>query len=184
MAPQPQQQLHTEQGAHGGEEHVFPPFDTSTFPSQLLWLAVTFTLLYLAVARLILPRLGAIFAARRNRITADYDAAQALKSETDQAIASYEKALRDARERANAIAQDMRDKIKADIDAERARVEASLAVKVAEAEKQIAATRAEVMDEVEGIAAQVAEAIVTRLAGSANGGSISGAVKTALKKTA
>jgi F-type H+-transporting ATPase subunit b len=169
--------------AHGGQ-HVFPPFDTATFPSQLLWLAITFALLYLASAKLILPRLAAIFEQRRNRIASDLDSAQKLKAETEAAIASYEKALRDARERANAIAQDMRDTIKADIDAERAKVEAALNARIADAEKQIKASRDKVMNEVETIASETAAAIVEHLIGQANNAGISGAVKTALKKTA
>ena len=37
----------TEAG-HGGEAHgAFPPFDSATFPSQILWLAISFGLLYL-----------------------------------------------------------------------------------------------------------------------------------------
>ena len=31
----------------GHEEGMFPPFDASTFPSQILWLAITFGLFYL-----------------------------------------------------------------------------------------------------------------------------------------
>jgi len=184
MAPQPHTTTQTETGVHGGEAHVFPPFDTTTFPSQLLWLTITFGLLYMASAKLILPRLTAIFEQRRGRIASDLDQAQALKLETEAAIASYDKALKDAREKASAIAQDMRDKLKADIDAERAKVEISLNAKIADAEKQIKASRDKVMGEVEGIASEAAEAIVQHLTGSANGGSIAGAVKTALKKTA
>jgi F-type H+-transporting ATPase subunit b len=185
MAPQVHKVTQPGTRAHGGEQHVFPPFDTATFPSQLLWLTVTFALLYAVSARLILPRLNAIFDARRNRIASDLDSAQKLKAETENAIASYEKALRDARERANAIAQDMRDKLKVDIDAERAKVEISLNAKIADAEKQIAASRDKVMNEVEGIASETAEAIVGHLLGSASGtAGISGAVKTALKRTA
>ncbi len=179
---QPQTTTHSETQAHGGG-HPFPPFDTSTFPSQLLWLAVTFTLLYVAMARLVLPRLAVIFDERRNRIVSDLDAAQKLKAETEQAIAAYDKALRDARERANAIAQDVRDKLKADLDAERSKVESSLNAKIAEAEKQIAASRDKVMGEVEAIASDTAAAIVEHLVG-VNGGGISNAVKTALKKIA
>lgn len=184
MEPQVHTETHSETAAHGGGHHPFPPFDTTTFPSQLLWLVITFAVLYVATAKLILPRLNAILSARRGRIAADLDTAQTLKAETEAAIASYDKALREARERSGKIAQDMRDQIKADIDAERAKTEVSLNAKIQDAEKQIKASRDKVMNEVETIASEAASAIVERLIGSANGGSISGAVKTALKKTA
>lgn len=169
---------------HGqGHSKVFPPFDTTTFPSQLLWLSLTFGLLYLLSSKVLLPRIGSIFEARRRRITSDLDAAQQLKAETETAITSYEKALREARERAQAIAEEMRGKIKLEMDAHRGRVEADLSSKILEAEKKISASRDKVMGEVETIAAEAAEAIVEQLIGS-NGAGISGAVKTALKKIA
>lgn len=43
----------------GGEHpNVFPPFDPGTFLSQLVWLAVTFGLRYVAMKWAILPRLA------------------------------------------------------------------------------------------------------------------------------
>ena len=44
-------------GHHGGG---FPPFDPSTFASQLLWLAITFGVLYLIISRAAVPRIGSI----------------------------------------------------------------------------------------------------------------------------
>src|SRR5690606_21466156 len=63
--------LHTETGvAHdaGHGEASFPPFDSSTFPSQLLWLAITFGLFYLFLKKVVLPRIGGILEVRRDRI--------------------------------------------------------------------------------------------------------------------
>ena len=171
--------------SHGGaHSNVFPPFDTATFPSQLLWLTVSFALLYTLMAKLVLPRLSAILSERRGRILSDLDMAQAMKTETEMALASYESALADARAKASAIAQDMRDKLKTEMDAGRTRVEQSLAAKVAEAEIKIKASRDKAMQDVESIAGQAAEAIVTQLIGDSGDAGISGAVKTALKKTA
>jgi F-type H+-transporting ATPase subunit b len=38
----------------------FPPFNTETFVSQLLWLALIFLALYLLMSRIALPRVGSI----------------------------------------------------------------------------------------------------------------------------
>ena len=82
----------------------FPPFDSTTFASQLLWLALTFIALYLLMSRLALPRIGAILETRRQRVEGDLAEAQRLKDQSDAAIAAHEKALAEARGRAQALA--------------------------------------------------------------------------------
>ena len=133
---------HTE--APGGKT-VFPPFDTQNFPSQLVWLAVSFVLLYVLMAKVALPRIGAIFAERAKRISDDLKAAQGFKEQSDAAHAAYEKALADARARAQSIANEMREKQAAEADATSKRLEAELHEKLASAEKSIAATRTSAM---------------------------------------
>ena len=78
----------------------FPPFQAEHFPSQLVWLAVSFVLLYALMAKVALPRIAAIFAERSKRIGDDLKAAQGFKEQSDAAHAAYEKALADARSRA------------------------------------------------------------------------------------
>jgi F-type H+-transporting ATPase subunit b len=144
---------------------VFPPFQAQNFASQLVWLAVTFVLLYVLMAKIALPRIGAIFAERSKRISDDLKAAQDLKGKSDAAHTAYEKALADARGRAQSIASSTREKHAAEADALNKRLEAQLHEKFAVAEKSITATRAAAMGNVGTIAADTASAIVERLIG-------------------
>ena len=163
----PDGETHEVVGAHG-EEHVtgvFPPFDASTYPSQLLWLAITFAALYFIMKRVALPRIGEILEERRDRIEGDLAEAERLRQKTDQAIASYGAALAEARSNAHKIAEQARGENKAKLDAERAKVEANLSKKVAAAEERIAETKAEAMGHVDEIAAETAQAVVAQLVG-------------------
>ena len=155
---------HTPAGEHG---RSFPPFDSRNFPSQLLWLALTFIALYLLMARIALPRIGAILEQRRARIADDMAAAQRLKEQSDAAIAAHEKALNEARSRAQVLAGETRAKAAAEAEAKRKQVDAKLNAQVQEAEKAIAATKQNAMRNVRGIAAEAAAAIVERLIGTA-----------------
>jgi F-type H+-transporting ATPase subunit b len=76
---------HTE--AEGGHHSgTFPPFDPSTFPSQLVSLVIVFVALYIIVSRLALPRVGALIDARQNKIEGDLAEAQKLKDESQSAL--------------------------------------------------------------------------------------------------
>ena len=165
---------------HGGG---FPPFQKDTFGSQLLWLAIFFVALYLIAAKLALPRVGSIIADRRKRISGDLAEAARMKDAADAAIATYEKALADARARAQAMAAESRDKVNAEAEANRKAVEASLHAKLTAAEQTIAATRTAAMANVQSIAQELAIAIVERLTGKApSKATAAAAVKAAIKR--
>jgi F-type H+-transporting ATPase subunit b len=156
---------HTEQP--GGHKAPFPPFHAETFASQLLWFAICFVALYLLMAKIALPRVGGILADRRRRIEDDLTTAQRLRDDSDAELAAYEKALADARGRAQAIANETRDKLNAEAERARKALEDELNVKLAAAEKTIAATKQAALANVRGIAIEAAAAIVERLVGSA-----------------
>jgi F-type H+-transporting ATPase subunit b len=172
---------HTEAegGQHSGK---FPPFDSSTFASQLVSLVIAFVALYLIVSRIALPRVGAVIDARQNKIEGDLTEAQKLKDESEAALKAYESDLASARSKAQAIGAETREKLNAASEAERKTLEDRLATKLAEAEKTIAATRASAMSNVRGIAADAASAIVQRLTGvTPDGKAVASAVDVSLK---
>ncbi|MET0745460.1 MAG: F0F1 ATP synthase subunit B [Microvirga sp.] len=163
------QETHATTEAHGDahEDVGFPPFATETFGGQLLWLTITFALLYVLLSRLVLPRLGGIIEDRRVRISADLDQAAAMKTRADEAGAAYEKSLAEARARAQALAQDTRSKLSAESEARRKAIESDLAGRLTQAEQTIMARKTEAMGNVRSIAIETASAIVERLTGKA-----------------
>jgi F-type H+-transporting ATPase subunit b len=172
---------HTEE--HSGPKGPFPPFQKDTFASQLVWLAITFVVLYLLISRVAVPRIGGIIEERAKRIDGDFAEAQKLKEESEAALAAYEKALSEARARAQAIANETRDRLHAESEARRKAIEAELNAKLAEAEKTIASTKAAAMANVRGIALETASAIVERLIGAAPPApAVAAAVDDALKR--
>jgi F-type H+-transporting ATPase subunit b len=171
---------HTEaEGGHGG---AFPPFESSTFASQLVSLVIAFVALYLIVSRIALPRVGSLLDERQNAIDRDLTDAQKLKDESDSALKAYESELAAARSRAQAIGAETREKLNAASEAERKTLEERLSHKLAEAEKTIASTREAAMRNVRGIAADAAAAIVQQLTGVVpDGKSVDSAVEASLK---
>jgi F-type H+-transporting ATPase subunit b len=172
---------HTEQPS--GHKGAFPPFNAATFASQLVWLGITFVFLYVMMAKFALPRVGSIIEQRQKRIEGDLAEAENLKKQSDEAIASYEKALADARSRAQAIANQTREKQAAEAEVKRKALEEQLNAKLASAEKTIAATKQAAMANVQSIATDAAKAIIERLIGAAPADkAVADAVADAIKR--
>jgi len=166
----------------GGHKGPFPPFQQETFASQLVWLVITFVALYVLTARVALPRIGSIVAARQKRMTDDISAAEHLKTEADETMAAYQAALADARTRAQGIAAETHNRLGQQADARRHELETQLNAKLAEAEDSIAATKRVAMSNVRSIAVDATGAIVERLIGTApTAKTVKTAVEAALK---
>lgn len=155
----------TEKAPGAAAKGVFPPFDVSTFPSQLFWLAITFGLLYWLMSKIALPRVSEILEARKARIESDLAQASKAQTDADGASAAYDKTLADAKAGAQATARQMGDKIAAESEARRAALESELNKKLAEAEARIAQTKAAAMGNVASIAGEVTGSIVQQLTG-------------------
>jgi F-type H+-transporting ATPase subunit b len=143
----------------------FPPFESEHFPSQLVWLAISFVLLYVLMSRIALPRIGGIMAARSKVISDDLAAAEQLKERSNAAQAAYEKELADARGRAQGIAAATREQQARQTEELHKRLEAQLNERLATADQSIAKSRTAAMSNVKSIAAETASAIVERLIG-------------------
>lgn len=155
----------THAGTEVPHEAGFPPFETTYFPSQLLWLAISFGLFYLFLKRVVLPRIGGILEIRSDRIAHDLEQAARMKEEADAAVAAYEQELADARRKAVQIGNQARDGAKAGADAEQKKVEAELESRLGEAETRIAAIKQAAMKDVGAIAEDTAAALVQELVG-------------------
>lgn len=151
------------EAAHSGGG--LPQLNTHMFSPQLFWLVVTFVTLFLLLWKVALPRIGEVLEERADRIARDLEAAQRLKTETDKALADYEKALADARGKASGIAKQTRDALAAETEVKKASVEKTLAGKLAQAEQRIAATKTKALTAVNDIAADTAGAVVSKLIG-------------------
>jgi len=144
-----------------------PQLNPLDWAPQLIWLAITFSILYLLMKWVALPRIGSVIEMRRQHIARDLETAERLRRETQEAIAAYEQALAEAKSRAHAIADEARNKMKDEVAAERAGLERELAAKAAEAEARIHAAKASALKDVNAVAAETASAIVQRLIGVA-----------------
>lgn len=142
-----------------------PQLDPTWFISQLFWLFISCFVLYLTLSFAILPRLQRVLGERDVQRQRDLAAAEVARSQAETAQHQYERALADARIRAQQLFAD------SDLAAKRAalqssaEMEAQIARHITAAEKRIAITRAAFLEQLQIAAAEMAQQIVERISG-------------------
>ena len=144
-----------------------PQLDVSTFAPQLVWLAITFVVLYLLMAKLGLPRVSAILDARRKRQDDDLARAAEMKAEAEAAIAAYQKAMAEARAVAQATIRDRTERFAAEAAERQRQLAQTLAEQTKAAEQEIVAAKERAFAEIRNVAVEVARSVTEKLTGSA-----------------
>jgi len=144
-----------------------PQLEVSTFVPQLFWLAITFGVLFLLMAKIGLPRVSGVIEARRKRIDDDLARATQLKAEAEAVLAAYQQTLASARAQAQAAVKDTTDKLAAEAAERQRQVGESLAQRVASAEREIAAAKQGALTELHDIAVEVARSVTEKVTGTA-----------------
>lgn len=143
-----------------------PQFDLANFLPQLFWLAIFFAILYFAVVRPTLPKLGRVMDARENQVTGDLDTAAKAKAEADRMAAEYDEGVAAAQNDARARFAEAQSAAARQLEAKLAESNAAVHARIEAAEANIAAARAKAMGEIEQVAADAAGDIVEKLTGA------------------
>ncbi len=160
-----------------------PQLDHTTFSPQVIWLAISFAVLYVLMTRVALPRVGEVLDERAHRISESLRTAETLKGEAEAAAAAYEKALAEARAQAHEVIQEVRERMAEETGRRQKELDERLSAEVAEAEARIAEAHKQAMAEVRTMAVEVTQAASERLIGEAlDAKAVGAAVDDALKE--
>jgi len=141
-----------------------PQLNFADFPPQLIWLAITFILLYLLMSRVALPRVASVLERRQAHIATDLEKAAKRGAEAEEALAAYRQTLAAARNDAQSAVRSAADEMARQQAARDAEFAASLTKRTREAEASIAAARERARDETRLMAGDIAGAIAAKLA--------------------
>lgn len=138
-----------------------PQLDPSSYASQLFWLTVCFLVLYVSLARMLLPRVQSVLAKRADTIGGNLEQAKQMKADAELAREHYEKALSHARSRSHALLVEA----EADI-AERARkrhadLDSEIEKKLSASQASISQATQEVQGKLASVASEIA-AVITQ----------------------
>ncbi len=142
-----------------------PQLDANTYASQILWLILTFSLLYYLLKSKALPRVADILEARQERISNDLDKAANLRAEAEAAAEEYAKVVAEAQAKASEAIKATRDAVTADISERGAALDKELGAKIASAESAIDTAREKALAELDEVAVEAAQAATRQLIG-------------------
>ncbi len=162
MATESEYSTETSAGAEG----VFPPFDETTFLSQIFWLVLTFGFFYYIMAKFALPRVAGILESREDKIAGDIAECEKLIAERDEAEKNYQEKRDEAHNNAQNIIRENREVMNQQIAEKRERTESHLSQKLQEAEVRIDEIKNKALANVDEIATTTARELVHSLIGA------------------
>lgn len=141
-----------------------PQFDFTQALPQIIWLALVFGVLYLAV-RGLYPRVETVVENRKARIAADLREAEAARDAAEAASSGGSTALADARAHALGVTGKARDAANAATQRKLAEADAGLDARAEAAAQALGAQRKAAVAELDKVAAEAAADLVKRVSG-------------------
>lgn len=153
-----------------------PQFQFEHWAGQIVWLLIIFTVLYLLLAKVFVPRLRKVQDERAETIATAVEQARQVQAEADAQAAAAQAEIDEGRASARRVAAEAKAKATAEMAASQAAEDERLAGELATAEARIRDLRDAAMANVQTIATETAQAIIQKLTGkAATAGEIKGA---------
>lgn len=168
--------------AVAAEGEGLPQLDPAGFMPQLIWLAISFIVLYLLMSRVALPRIAGVLDERDRQIQSDLERAEKLKAEAEDALTAYQAAMTDARARAQAEIRKAAEAMAAEAAAREGELGAKLATRSEAAERSIVAAKQAAMADLTKLAADLAGTMAAKLAGVQPGAAAEAAVADVMRE--
>ncbi|HVE63977.1 MAG TPA: F0F1 ATP synthase subunit B [Mycobacteriales bacterium] len=133
--------------------------------SELIWAAVFFTILFLIVSRVALPKLNKVLAEREAAVTGQITAADQVRADADVLLADYRAKLADAQSEANRIIDEGRRTAEGIVTEARSRAEAEAQTIVTRAQSDIRAESNRAQVELRSTLAELSIQVAGRVVG-------------------
>ena len=133
-----------------------PQLDIATYPSQLIWLVITFVALLAFMSRVSLPRISQVLEERQHKIDDNLKKAESYREDAQIAVKAYTKAQDEARANAYAILVETHNSIAKENTAKQEKLSERLEAEIKAAEHRIAAAKEVAMAAIDKVATDVA----------------------------
>ena len=164
-------------------EEGMPQLNPEFWPSQVFWLIITFTLLYIVTWKFILPKITNNLEDRKAKIVDDLNEAQKFKEETEIRLTEYKKIIQQSKQDAEKIYSDGRKKLENDIANKRKKIEKEIEQEISNLERNIYKFKISSVEHVEKIVTEISSEVTKKIIGKeVNSSNVSAIAKDISKK--
>jgi len=164
-------------------EAGMPQLDPTYWASQAFWLILTFTVLYISIAKLYLPKIKNNLDDRENKIKDDLDAANKFKDLSELKLKEYEKILENSKKEVIKIHLDSKNKLDKDIQTKKDVMDKEIETEITKAQQEINELKKNSILDIQNISKDLASNIIENISGDKlNESSITAAVEDISKK--
>ena len=164
-------------------EAGMPQLDPTFWASQAFWLILIFTLLYVALSKMFIPKIKESIDDRENKIKDDLDEAQKLKSVAEERLKEYEITIENAKKEVQKISFESKNKLSSEIQSKKKEIEREIEVEVKNAEHEIENLKKESLKSISTISEEMTSKVIEMMSGEPlNQSSIKAAVLESTKK--
>jgi F-type H+-transporting ATPase subunit b len=164
-------------------EAGMPQLDPTYWASQAFWLILIFTLLYLVLSKMFIPKIKESIDDRENKIKDDLDEAQELKTISDKKFNEYEIIIENAKKEFQKIIFESKNKLNTDIQNKKKKIELEIESELKNAEKEIEDLKKESLTSISIISKEMTLKIIEKVSGEPlNQSSIEAVVLESTKK--
>jgi len=164
-------------------EAGMPQLDPTYWASQGFWLILIFTLLYLALSKLFIPKIKNSINDRENRIKDDLDEAQKLKEVAEEKLKEYEISIENAKKDVQKILFESKNKLNSEIQNKKKTFEKEIETEIDNAEKEIESFKKDSLESISKISEEITSKIIENISGEPmNQSSVKATVQESVKK--
>ena len=164
-------------------EAGMPQLNPEFWTSQIFWLILIFSILYLVIWKVFLPKITYSIENRKSRVVSDLDETQKLKENAEKKLKEYNQIIENSKKEAKKIIDDGVKKLDQDIVNKKQKFDIEIEKELANVEKEISELKKSSISNINRIAVETSSEIIQQIIGTdVNKSNVSAIVDDVLKK--
>ena len=169
--------------AQSGESGGMPQLNPEFWVSQIVWLILTFGILYIVLSKLILPKISDNLESRKSQILENIETAETQREESEKKLKEFEKIILESKIEAKNYFNEARQKILEDINNKKVALEKDIDNEISAAEQEVNSLKITSSEKIKKIAIETSSELIKQLIGEdVNNSSISAIVEEQSRK--